>query len=227
MVLMVLDHVRDFYHSSALTISPTDIDQTTAALFFTRWITHLCAPVFVFLSGFSAYISLRLSANPRQARRKLWQRGMLLILLDWTVVNFGIWMDVQFSILLFNVLSAIGFAWVMLSWVSKWSNVTVLAAGILLLITYPFLTMGLQLLPANIGQFVQGFFAPIQIPFGADQVFLVGYGFRFGRPEAFEGWPLWGVYGAWVSFVILLYPLCYAYDQFKQKRRGKGITAWI
>lgn len=53
------------------------------------------------------------------------------------------------------------------------------------------------------------------------------FGFRFGRPEAFVGWPLWGVYGAWVSFVILLYPLCYAYDQFKQKRRGKGITAWI
>jgi uncharacterized membrane protein len=57
MMIMALDHVRDLLHTTSITQSPTDLNTTTPALFFTRWITHLCAPVFVFLSGTSAFIS--------------------------------------------------------------------------------------------------------------------------------------------------------------------------
>src|ERR1051326_385640 len=57
MVIMALDHTRDFFHITAMTANPLDPATTTPILFFTRWITHLCAPTFVFLSGLSAYLS--------------------------------------------------------------------------------------------------------------------------------------------------------------------------
>ena len=49
MIIMALDHVRDYFHNGAFVYSPTDLSQTTAAIFFTRWITHFCAPVLYFL----------------------------------------------------------------------------------------------------------------------------------------------------------------------------------
>ena len=57
MVIMALDHVRDYFHVEGMTGDPTNLATTTPFLFFTRWITHFCAPTFVFLSGVSAFLS--------------------------------------------------------------------------------------------------------------------------------------------------------------------------
>src|SRR3954449_3565467 len=56
MIVMALDHIRDFFHSGAMLFSPTDLTRTTAAIFFTRWITHFCAPVFFFTAAAGAFL---------------------------------------------------------------------------------------------------------------------------------------------------------------------------
>src|SRR5664279_5737997 len=81
MVIMSLDHVRDFFHYTASTDSPTNLATTTAPLFFTRWITHFCAPTFVFLAGISAFLSGRKKSTKSQSVFLL-KRGMWLIFIE-------------------------------------------------------------------------------------------------------------------------------------------------
>ena len=123
MVIMALDHVRDLLHISALTQNPTDLATTTPAIFLTRWVTHLCAPTFVFLSGTSAYLSLQKRNNEHarrgHARRFLLKRGAVLILLEVTVVNFAFWFDIHFQSLMLQVIYAIGGGLVILSLLAK------------------------------------------------------------------------------------------------------------
>ncbi len=115
MIIMALDHTRDFMHISSLTQSPTDLATTTPVLFFTRWITHLCAPTFVFLSGTSAFLVVKKEGNYTKSKNFLLSRGTWLLVLEFTAVNFALWFDVQFRILIFEVIGAIGFGFIMLA----------------------------------------------------------------------------------------------------------------
>lgn len=105
MLIMAIDHVRDNFLKGAP--DPTDLNTTTTILFFTRWITHWCAPVFVFLSGVSAYLAgtRRTESQPGVL---LLKRGLWLILLDLTVITFAFFLDPGFHYLLLQVLWAIG-----------------------------------------------------------------------------------------------------------------------
>jgi uncharacterized membrane protein len=133
MVIMALDHTRDLMHVDALTQDPTNLATTTPALFFTRWITHLCAPTFVFLSGTSAFLSFQNQNNPKESRFFLLKRGLWLIFLEFTVINFGIWFDTSFSILLSQVIAAIGFGLVALSVLSRFSPKIIGVIGLIII----------------------------------------------------------------------------------------------
>lgn len=90
MVFMLLDHTRDFVHRDALFFDPANLDRTTPALFLTRWITHYCAPVFVFLAGTGAYLQLSRGKTKAELSRFLWTRGLWLIVLELTVVRCAV-----------------------------------------------------------------------------------------------------------------------------------------
>lgn len=97
MVIMLLDHTRDFFHWGALLYDPTDLAQTNIAVFLTRWITHFCAPVFVFLAGASIYLQLaRVKSKPALVKFLL-SRGFWLIILEFTIVRFGYFFHLDYS----------------------------------------------------------------------------------------------------------------------------------
>lgn len=113
MIIMALDHVR-WYFSDA-DFSPTDLTRTDLLLFLTRWVTHLCAPVFVFLSGTSAFLSATRGLSRLQLASRLFTRGLWLIVLEPTVVHFAWAFNLDYSELGLGVIWALGWSMVVLS----------------------------------------------------------------------------------------------------------------
>ena len=87
MVIMALDHTRDYFTS--IVFPPEDITQTYPALFITRFVTHFCAPVFFLLAGTGAYLALSSGKKLDEISRFFWTRGLWLVLLEFTVMGFG------------------------------------------------------------------------------------------------------------------------------------------
>jgi uncharacterized membrane protein len=116
MVVMMLDHTRDFVHAGAFQFDPTDLKQTTVALFFTRWITHYCAPVFVFLAGTGAYLQFLRGKSKSDLSRFLLTRGLWLIVLELTVVRFGVFFNFDYRFFGFlQVIWVIGISMIILA----------------------------------------------------------------------------------------------------------------
>lgn len=114
MILMALDHVRDFFHAGAMTSDPTDPATTTPILFFTRFITHYCAPVFVFLAGTSAFLSGR-KKTKREQSAFLLKRGLWLILLEVVVFNLLFSFDPLYHFLGLQVIWVTGVSMILLA----------------------------------------------------------------------------------------------------------------
>lgn len=113
MVIMALDHVRDFYSNAPF--DPLDLSKTTVFYFFTRWITHFCAPAFVFLSGTSAFLSLSKKKTKKEASLFMLSRGIWLLVLELTVIGFGWQVTGVFNNILAQVIWAIGWSMIVLS----------------------------------------------------------------------------------------------------------------
>jgi uncharacterized membrane protein len=175
MIIMALDHVRDLLHVTSLTQSPTDLNTTTTALFFTRWITYLCAPTFVFLSGTAAFLSMQNKEDLSASRVFLFTRGLWLVVLEFTVVNFGIWFDVKMAFLIFEVIAAIGFGFMILSLLLGLPARFLGLAGMLILVFH-------NLIPVTPGtdatwpvKLLLALWTPGMFPYGESKLFFVGY----------------------------------------------------
>ncbi len=131
MILMALDHTRDFLGKTGM--SPTDPAQTTIPLFFTRWITHFCAPVFFLLTGTGAYLSLRRKSK-RELSQFLFTRGLWLIFLELTLFRcFGFQFNFDYHVTLLNVLWALGWAMIVLSALVHLPASLITAFGVLMI----------------------------------------------------------------------------------------------
>ena len=109
MVIMALDHTRDFFHSGAMAFRPEDLAQTSYTIFFTRWITHFCAPVFAFTTGLGAFLRLeRGGGTPRSLSWFFFTRGLWLLFLEVTVVHIGFFFDVNFGVVIGLVFWSLG-----------------------------------------------------------------------------------------------------------------------
>lgn len=192
MIIMALDHVRDLMHIDSIAQNPTDLATTTPLLFFTRWITHLCAPIFVFLAGTSVYLSLKSKNNVSETRQHLIKRGFWLLFLEFTVVNFGLFFDIGFHTLLFEVIATIGFGFIILGLLLKIPAKQLGITGLIIIFCHNLL----PLIPFTEGSVLKAvlapFFSPVAFPLFAGKVFVMGYppipwlgimltGFGFGR----------------------------------------------
>jgi len=131
MIIMALDHTRDFFHTTAWTDDPLNLETTTPLLYFTRWITHLCAPTFVFLAGASIYFqSLRKSA--KELSWFLFTRGVWLILIEIFIVDLEFSFDFHYHIIALQTIWSIGISMIILSLVIRLPYTAILALGLII-----------------------------------------------------------------------------------------------
>jgi len=128
--LMVLDHTRDYFHISAYNFDPTDPARTHLWLYLTRWVTHLCAPTFVFLAGVSIYLQEVNGKSKPQLSRFLLTRGAWLLVLELTVISFGFNFALPFLFL--QVIWAIGMSMILLAGLIWLPRAVAAAIGVLI-----------------------------------------------------------------------------------------------
>lgn len=138
MIIMALDHVRDYFSRDAFLFEPTDLDKTTVFLFFTRFITHYCAPVFVLLAGVSGYLSGK-KKTKKQLAMYLLTRGTWLVFVELFIIGFGRTFNPTFHYFNLQVIWAIGISMMVLSGLIFLNYRTILIIGLILVGTHNFL----------------------------------------------------------------------------------------
>lgn len=134
MIIMTLDHVRDYFGN--VLADPTDLKTTTVALFFTRWITHFCAPTFFLLTGVSAYLSSQRRGGGSMASF-LVRRGLWLIVLEVVVMRcLAYQFNFDFKVTLLFILWALGWSMIVLAGLSRWKPRVALVFGVVMILTH-------------------------------------------------------------------------------------------
>jgi uncharacterized membrane protein len=133
MIIMAVDHVRDYFHYDAFMYSPTDLSRTNAGLFFTRFITHYCAPVFVFLAGTSSYL-YGLKRRKSELSFFLLTRGVWLVLIEIFAVGLFRTFNLAYTFSSLQVIWAIGLSMMALSAIIYMNRALILLTGLLLVV---------------------------------------------------------------------------------------------
>lgn len=209
MVIMALDHTRDYFHADVALFDPTDLTKTNPILFFTRWITHFCAPTFVFLSGISAYISKQ-RKSPKELSLFLFTRGLWLVFLEFTVVRFGLVFNLYYDFVIFQVIWVIGASMMVLSVLVYLPQKVILASGLILVFGHNLLD-AIRLNPNEPGHFIwaiiqQSGFFPVA-----------------GERVVFAAYPLI----PWLGIMLTGYGIGFFYDRdFDPARRREILIYW-
>lgn len=187
MVIMALDHTRDFFHQDAFLVDATNLDQTNPLLFFTRIITHYCAPTFVLLSGTSIKISEQRKSK-KDLSLFLLTRGLWLILLEVTIIRFSFFFQLYYDVTIFQVIWAIGFSMILLSAIIHLPFRLIFALGIVILLGHdalhlirlqpqdPFFMLWTFTHQVGFSEFTPGISAFVPYPFLAwFGIMLLGY----------------------------------------------------
>ena len=133
MILMALDHVRDYFHYSAFYFDPADPELSTLPIFFTRFITHFCAPIFCFLAGTSAYFVGKRKTKT-QLSLFLVKRGLWLIFIEMTIVNFAWYFDIYFRSPGLSVIWALGASMLFMAILVHLPKKVLLGLGLLIIL---------------------------------------------------------------------------------------------
>ena len=131
MVIMALDHTRDFFHFDAFQHDPLDVKTTSVYLYFTRWITHFCAPVFVFLAGTSIYLQ-QLRKSTTEMGSFLLKRGAWLIFVETVLITFAWTFEFSFPAIILQVIWAIGISMVLMAFLIRLPFKLILITGLLI-----------------------------------------------------------------------------------------------
>ncbi len=131
MIIMALDHTRDFFHFDAFLNDPMNVVTTTPILYFTRFITHYCAPIFILLAGISIYLqSFRKSKN--ELSLFLFKRGLWLVFVEVVIITFAWTFDYTYHSLILQVIWAIGICMILMGLIIRLPFNVILAGGVLL-----------------------------------------------------------------------------------------------
>lgn len=178
MVIMALDHVRDYFHITANTDDPLNLATTTPLLFFTRWITHFCAPIFVFLSGTSIYLQ-SLRKTKKELSLFLIKRGIWLIFVEIIIISFAWSFDPYYNLHFLQVIWAIGISMVILGLAIHLPFNIILAMGLVIIFCHNLLDI-----PESAPGFKSGFWwdlfhhgSFVTYPYAQNHSFLLVYPF--------------------------------------------------
>lgn len=132
MVLMALDHTKDFFYKAPNLFDMTNPDNVTVGAYITRWVTHFCAPAFSFLAGTSAFL-IGIKKSKTALTAFLLKRGIWLVFIEWTVVRFAWYFDVQFRNIDFATISSLGFSMIALAFIIKLPRNVILAFSLIMI----------------------------------------------------------------------------------------------
>ncbi len=133
MVIMALDHTRDYFHNAAFIFDPSDPEFTTLPIFFTRWVTNFCAPAFCFLAGLSAFFVARRKST-RDLSLFLLKRGLWLVFIEFTIVNLAWYFDIYFRTPGLLVIWSLGISMITLSVLVHFTYKAVLAFSLIMIV---------------------------------------------------------------------------------------------